>query len=280
MTERLAETTRRIENLQQLEAVVAAMRGIAASRTQQAHGMLQGLRAYTSVIAGAIGQALGLVPDGPAPATNGSQRTAVILFCGEQGFAGAFSDRMLETLGTPAAPRDLFLIGTRGAILAAERGMQVSWHADVVPHASLVPGLASRIADALYGWLADRAGNQVELIVPTWSATGGVAPERRSLLPFDFRRFAIAVSVQPPLITLPPALLLARLAEEYVFAELCEAALTAFAAENEARITAMLAAKGNLERMGSDLQTLERQIRQDEITAEVVELASAASISR
>jgi F-type H+-transporting ATPase subunit gamma len=69
-------------------------------------------------------------------------------------------------------------------------------------------------------------------------------------LPFDFRRFAVHVSGQPPLISLPPALLLAGLAEEYVFAELCEAALTAFAAENEARVAAMLSAKENLELHG------------------------------
>jgi F-type H+-transporting ATPase subunit gamma len=61
-----------------------------------------------------------------------------------------------------------------------------------------------------------------------------------------------------------------------VFAEICEAGLTAFAAENEARVAAMLAAKGNLERMGWDLRALERQIRQEEITAEVLELASGA----
>jgi F-type H+-transporting ATPase subunit gamma len=74
--------------------------------------------------------------------------------------------------------------------------------------------------------------------------------------------------------------LLARLAEEYIFAELCEAALTAFAAENEARVAAMSSAKGNLENMRSDLQALERQIRQEEITAEVVELANGASTRR
>ncbi len=118
------------------------------------------------------------------------------------------------------------------------------------------------------------------MIVPTWSSAAGVVAERRSLLPFDFRRFAVPKSAQPPLITLPPALLLARLAEEYVFAELCEAALTAFAAENEARVAAMLAAKGNLQDMLLQLQTLERQIRQDEITAEVVELAAGAGVRR
>jgi F-type H+-transporting ATPase subunit gamma len=280
VTERLAETTRRIESLHQLEQVVTAMRGISASRAQQARGMLRGLRAHASVIASAIGQALALMPDEHAAAASEPRRTAVILFGGEQGFAGAFSDRMLNALGTPTKADDLFLIGTRGIALATERGIPMSWHAGMVPHASLVPGLAGRIAEALYVWLSDLHGCRVGLVVPTWSSAGGVTAERRSLLPFDFRRFAVPMSGQPPLITLPPALLLARLAEEYVFAELCEAALTAFAAENEARVAAMLAAKQNLEHMGSDLRALERQIRQDEITAEVVELASGANVGR
>ncbi|MDE2006156.1 MAG: F0F1 ATP synthase subunit gamma, partial [Rhodospirillales bacterium] len=81
--------------------------------------------------------------------------------------------------------------------------------------------------------------------------------------------------VQPPLTGLAPDLLLVRLAEEYVFAELCEAALSAFAAENEARVAAMVAAKSNIERVRTGLEARERQTRQEEITAEVAELAAA-----
>jgi F-type H+-transporting ATPase subunit gamma len=52
------------------------------------------------------------------------------------------------------------------------------------------------------------------------------------------------------------------------------------AAENEARIAAMRSAKHNLKDMRSDLQALERQIRQEEITAEVVELSGSVSRRR
>jgi len=278
VTERLAETTRRIESLRQLEAVVTAMRGIAASRAQQARGLLPGVRAYASVVGRAIGQGLALVPTEHQPAKSKARRSAVILFCAEQGFASAFSDRMLEATRTGRQAQDLFLIGTRGAMLAAERRIALAWHTAMVPNASLIPVLAGRIADALDRWLSDDGGQQVDVVVPTWSAGSGVAAERRLLLPFDFHRFAVQVSGQPPLITLAPSTLLARLAEEYVFAELCEAALAAFAAENEARVATLLAAKNNLEHMDSDLKALERQIRQDEITAEVVELASGAEV--
>ncbi|HQT75749.1 MAG: hypothetical protein B7Z80_00810 [Rhodospirillales bacterium 20-64-7] len=278
MTERLAETTRRIGNVHQLGTVVTAMRGISVSRVQQAHGLLRGVRAHAEVIARAIGQALSLVPGNHNPAVTHSSRNGTIVFTAEQGFAGAFSDRMLEAVGQGggAGQRDVFLIGTRGYALAHERGLQPWWHAAMVPHANLVPGLASRAADALYAWLAEQSGHRVDVIVPTWSASTGVVAERRSLLPFDFHRFAVTPSGQAPLTTLPPPVLLSRLAEEYIFAELCEAALTAFAAENEARVATMLSAKGSLDNMLSDLQALERQIRQEEITAEVVELAGSA----
>lgn len=280
MSERLADITRRIENVHQLEAVVTAMRGIAASRAQQARNLLPSLHAHRSIIAQAIGQALPMLPDEHRRTGGQVYRQATILFCAEQGFAGAFSDRMFEALALVEGSRDIFLVGTRGVMLAEQRHIPLAWHTTMVPHAALVPALAGRIADALYGWLSDRSGYRVEVVLPTWSAAGGVVVERRSLLPFDFHGFTVSTSGQPPLITLPPSVLLARLAEEYVFTELCDAALTAFAAENGARVSAMLAAKGNLDHMRTDLQALERQIRQDEITAEVVELASEARAPR
>ncbi|HBK04454.1 MAG TPA: ATPase [Acetobacteraceae bacterium] len=277
MTARLIETTKRIENVQQLETVVAAMRGISASRSQQARGLLTGLRAYEAVIAGAIGQTLGMLPPNQHRTATYARNGAIIVFAAEQGFAGAFNDRMLDSLDKEAVSRDIFLIGSRGGTLAAERGIAVHWHAAMVSHATLIAGLAGRIADALYDWLLDKSENHVEIIVPSWSPEQGVVANRRTLLPFDFRRFAAISSAQPPLISVVPDVLLGRLAEEYVFAELCEAALSAFAAENDARVAAMLAAKSNLETMSADLRGLARQIRQEEITAEVVELASGAT---
>lgn len=276
MTERLAETTKRIDSVQQLETVVAAMRGISASRSQQARGLLAGLRAYEATVASSIGRILGVSPANPNREAPRPCQGAVVAFAAEQGFVGAFNDRVLDAVAIEPAC-DIFLIGSRGGAVAAERGITPHWHSAMVPHANLIAGLAGRIADALYEWLSDGSGNRVEVIVPVWSPDRGVVVNRRPLLPFDFQRFAPVASAQPPLTTMAPEILLGRLAEEYVFAELCEAALSAFAAENDARVAAMLAAKGNLETMSADLRGLARQIRQEEITAEVVELASGAA---
>lgn len=272
MTERLADVSHRIAGTRQLDDVVTAMRGIAASRVQNAHALMAGVRAHAAVIGRAIGQALPLLPADRGGSHAGHGRRAVVVFCAEQGFAGAFSDRMLDAVGDNRC--DVLLIGTRGGLMAGERGIKPIWRAPMVAHARLAPVLADRIAEALYAWIEDTGGRHVDLLVPLFH-DGVVTPDRRPLLPFDFRRFDVPPSEQCPLTTLPPRVLLDGLAEEYVVASLCEAVLTAFAAENEARVAVMLSAGSSLDTKLADLRTLERQVRQEEITAEVVSLVSA-----
>ena len=82
---------------------------------------------------------------------------------------------------------------------------------------------------------------------------GAIEIVERALLPFDFARFKVASRSIPPITSLPPQQLLTELAEEYVFAELCEELMLSFAAENEARMAAMIAARSNLARKLDEL---------------------------
>ena len=61
MAERLTDVVTQIRDIRQLEAVVTAMRGIAASRAQKGRSLFAGIEAYTDVISHAIGRALGLL---------------------------------------------------------------------------------------------------------------------------------------------------------------------------------------------------------------------------
>ena len=79
---------------------------------------------------------------------------------------------------------------------------------------------------------------------------------------------------------MPPRILLAQLAEEYVFTELCEALTLSLAAENEARMRAMTAAKSNVAKMLDELVARSRQLRQEEITNEIIELGGRKARGR
>jgi F-type H+-transporting ATPase subunit gamma len=281
MAERLADIVAQIQNVRQLEAVVTAMRGIAASRAQKGRSFLAGTEAYTNVVSRAIGQALSLLPKEMVTASR--ERRAglgLILFCAEQGFAGAFSERVLDSASGDLDSALTLIVGTRGAAVAGERGIKPRWSVPMATHVDAIPGLANRLADALYGYVAAGTIAKADIVFSRSLPGSGTVVERHSVLPIDFRRFARPIEKQAPLTTLAHETLLERLAGEYVYAQLCEAAMLAFEAENEARMMTMASAKTNIVTKLGTLSRSERQLRQEEITMEIVELAAGAEASK
>ena len=92
--------------------------------------------------------------------------------------------------------------------------------------------------------------------------------------------FLAAKDANTPLLNLPSETLLIELTADYLHAQLCKTALHAFAAENEARMEAMASARSQIERQLSALQATRRTVRQEEITAEIIELAAGETASR
>jgi F-type H+-transporting ATPase subunit gamma len=280
VTARLAEISARLGTVRQLDLVVGAMRGMAAARAQQSRNLLPAILGYAELAAQAMAQALTLLPEGEAALQPQSGSAGLVAFCGEQGFAGAFTERVLGTLDAERGDACLFLIGSRGIARAAERGMHAAWSAPMASHVDGLSRLARALGEAIYAAVRGRGLSRVEVLLPNWTQHGGLRVERHSLLPLDRRRFPKPIAGQPPLVHLPPAALVEGLAEEYVHALLYEAVAIAFAAENEARVSTMASARSNIERMLSELAAQERQVRQDSITAEVIELAAGARHSR
>ena len=125
MAERLADVVTQIQNVRQLEAVVTAMRGIAASRAQKGRSLLAGIDAYTDVISRAIGQALSLLPIGYShraplrrakPASSCFVQSKVLL----EPSASVSSTRRQ----TISAVQPAWSSGRRGVAVANERGIK------------------------------------------------------------------------------------------------------------------------------------------------------------
>ena len=280
MTERLADISARIDGIRQLGAVVNAMRGIAAARARQARGQLVAVDGYAAAIAGAIGTVIAAMPDTVPDDVGRPVRPALVLFCAEQGFAGAFSERLLDAAGADLAGSELFLIGTRGGVIAKERGIIPHWTSAMPSHSLGVPKLADRIAEALYARIATGQIGRLDLVFSQWRSGSASHVVRRRLFPLDMAAFPRLTGASAPLHNVAAPALLGELTAAYTHAQLCEAALHAFAAENQARMEAMAAARSQIERMLTGLLATQRQVRQEEITAEIIELAAGESASR
>lgn len=274
MSERLADIDARIDAMRQLGAVVNAMRGIAAARAQQARSQLAAVDGYAAIIAAGIARMLAPLAPAWFEAREGTAGRALVVFCAEQGFAGAFSERVLDAVAGDLSGAALFLVGTRGRTIAAERGLRPDWAQPMPAHTPGIPRLADGLAQALYGGVGSGGFERVDVVYGAWQPGRGIEVERHRLLPPDPSAFATETAGDVPLSNLDGDRLLADLIAENLHARLCNAALHAFAAENEARMEAMASAHEQIGRRLADLDATRRQVRQEDITAEIVELAA------
>jgi len=230
MTERLADISARIDGTRQLSAVVNAMRGIAAARAQQARGQLIAVDSYAATIAVAIGRALTLLPS--------PIQTARVDLPGRRSCYSAPS-RDLPALSVsmswmqPWRSRRLRTVLDRnqsGAV-AAERGITAGWKK---PHAIAFTRCTQarrRIAEALYARISMGEIDRLDAVFSQWQPGHGIHVERSRLFPFDMSAFPRSTDANGPLLNLACETLLSELTADYMHAQLCNAALHAFAAE-------------------------------------------------
>nr|WP_319484875.1 FoF1 ATP synthase subunit gamma [uncultured Cohaesibacter sp.] len=277
MAERFSELHARIETVHKLSAVIAAMRGIAASRAQQARQHSDSIRVFADTIGEAIGHALALRSDVPQTVTvsdTASVRTTIILIGAEQGFAGSFSERIFEAASDLLSlPHELLVVGDRGMLVAEERKQPVAWSAPMISHPAQATTLANQITEGLYEQLVSDLASKVVVVhaMPGNAEAGHIV--RKQLVPFDYSRFSVPDHAIEPMVSLSPRDLLNGLVEEYIFSELVEAVMLSFAAENEARMRAMMAAHDNVKKSLNDLIAQSCRMRQEAITDEIIEIS-------
>lgn len=317
---RLAEIERRIASLAELEQIMGAMRSIASMRAQEALRALASVRAYSESLASAVREALAIAADGKLPDTSPSvpmqpsgarstdagettsiesqsstrgtdvsltgrrphPRRAVVLYASEYGFVGGFNERVLEAAKECLQPDDtLLILGSRGASLAAERGLQAAWSHPMATRLASTPQVIRQLEAALYVRIARGEITRAEVLFERYERGRAPRIEHHQLFPLEGpalqerpARQARPRRMLLPLHNLAPAELLERLAAEFLGARLTEAAVESLASENGARFAAMEAARDNLSRKLGTLRLEGSRARQEEVTTELLDLVT------
>lgn len=275
MTERLADVSARITGIRQLGAVVNAMKGIAAARAHVARKQIDAIDSYAAHIATAMSSVLSSEASEKSTPKQGNPvigRTGLLVFCAEQGFAGAFSERVLDSIEDDLEKTQLFLIGTRGLSVAVSRGVTPFWTAPMSSHTPAIPKLADEITKAIYRGVDEDNLKSLDVVFASWK-TGRPHVRRQPLFPIDLTEFPFETS-NKPLTQLPAQTLIADLSADYFHAQVCKAALHAFTAENEARMGAMSSAGSQIDHELEVFQATLRRVRQEAITEEIIELGA------
>ncbi len=274
---RLADIEGHIASMRELLNIVRAMRSLAGVRVQEAQRALPGIRSYAQSMAGAIGSALLLMPQDATAKPDRKGPKALILCAGEHGFVGGFNERLVEAAEAVLEASDaLFILGSRGAAFAVGRGRKVAWTSPMATRPASVPRSVSELAAELYSRIMRGEISRVEVMFARYRQGNPSIIESALLLPLDIASLAANQPRQAPLHNLEAGPLFEKLAAEYVFALLTEAAVELIASENAARFAAMNFAHGNVSKKLDQLQQQARQARQAEITTELLDLITGS----
>jgi len=275
MTERLAEIESRLTSMRELSEIISAMRGLAAMRIQEAEHNLASTRAYAGIVRESLLRAMSMLPETPrAPAAHQRTSDGIVVFGAEHGLVGDFNGRVVVSLEKVSRAL-LFVIGARGMATCRERGLPVAWSCPMATHVNAITATARHISEELNRRFSRGEVNTIEIVVAQFAGGTQSIVTRRQVLPVEAQAKVVS-NATPPLVNLRPMVLIESMLEEYLFAELVDAAMESFASENAARLATMQTARRNVEQKLDDLTIAARAVRQDEITAELLDIVIGA----
>lgn len=275
----LHEIRARLESVEELAGIVRAIRSLAAVRIQQAQEGLDNARDYAAVTEAAVADVLAMLPgDRPNAPMARPKPPRVFVLCSEHGFVGPLNRRLLAH--AREIQRDesaaLMVIGSRGAALALDHGLDIDWTMPMASHKGGVEIVARRVTNELYRRYNPFDHGPVDLLYPRSCGSGPSNPERRTLFPFLTSPAVRPRAAVPPLRNIPADALFARVVQEHVFAEITLAVIETLASVNKARLMIMQAAYENLDKKRLDLGKRERRVRQEEVTTELFDVVIGA----
>ncbi|HLT59450.1 MAG: F0F1 ATP synthase subunit gamma [Limnochordales bacterium] len=305
--QRLREQLKTVTQLQSVVETIRALAEVNARRAQAVardvgqyaravhlalHVVLHSLRREERWVPGASrGNPRGGAASGKAP-------LIALVITSDQGLCGAFHQRiasyalaLLEREAPDKSRRGVITIGYRGLERMRAAGETILAHCDGAGSIEAMPAVTGQALAALEAQLQRFPDARVVVVCNRPDDGRGFREDHFQLHPFDVERWLALPEGEPPFRTIPahdlaPRELLKLLVREQIYVDLWRALVDSFAAENDARLSAMRNASDNIEERLGDLQTQYRRQRQEWVTQELmdvmggVEAASSAQPRR
>lgn len=285
--------SRKLETLNELREVTRTMKALSSSSVRQYEHAVEALGEYFRTVELGLHVVLGELPEAPpSPRPPPRQaRLAAVVFGTDYGLCGRFNQTLcghavadMAATGIPPGNRLLLAVGGKASACLEQAGQ-------VVQECLFTPGSAEGITDTVSSilltidaWQEEYGVEQVWLFYNRHAGKARYRPESLHLLPVDAARFRRAREAAWPTRILPtfsmePAALLAALVRQYLFVSLFRACAESLASEHNARLVAMQAAGKNIDEAIEETRTEHRRLRQELITAEILDVTTGYEAS-
>ncbi len=288
MGAKLRTIRRRIRSVQSTKKITSAMEMIAASQIRRAQDRMEAARPYAEQITQAIRDITsqsGRVEHPMLEVRDDPRAAAVLVITSDRGLAGAYNanvlraaEELMGTLQSEGKEPHLYVVGRKGIsyFRFRDRDVSASWEGfserPAYEHAKAV-------ADELIERFRERDVDEIHEVYTRFVSTLTQRATARRMVPVELEERDDEGSEGPRagyLFEPEPEEILRSLMPRFVEARIFASMLESAASEHAARRQAMSAATENAEDLIKTLTREANQIRQAEITTEIMEIVGAA----
>ena len=284
-----AETLRQaVAVTTELHSVVKTMKALAGVNIRQYERAAHAVAEYNRTVEMGLQIALRQMPPHAAPPRYAAgEKLGVVVFGSDQGMCGQLNDqvvthavRALKKLEFRHADQMTIAVGVRAAAQLEEEGHPVEQTVEVPASTGGIGGAVEQVLQKIEEW---HSGRHVEMIAlfnarpvsGAWYRVRGI-----QLLPVDAQWInSLRVRRWPskviPMSMLEDERMFQLLIREYLFVSLFRAFAESLASENASRLASMQVAEKNIEERLRVLNTESRQLRQETITAELLDIIAS-----
>lgn len=287
MTRGITSLRRKIDSSHDLQAVVRAMKALAASSIGQYERSLLALADYYRAVELGLGTCLRqagaqALPAG-RPTGSATGPIGAVVFGSDQGLVGQFNDVIAEVavkaLAAHQGPVEVWAVGERVQSRLADAGLHVRGHFAVPGSVRAIALLVGQILVQTEALHAQHQDAELRLFYNRATGGSGYAPVNERLLPLDENWLRTLVAIPWPTRNLAEVLgtgttTLRALLREFLFISLFRACAQSLASENASRLAAMERADRNIEELLGRLQEDFHRLRQSGIDAELFDLVA------
>jgi F-type H+-transporting ATPase subunit gamma len=273
---------RRMENLGDLQQIVRTMKTLSAVSIRQYERAADSLAEYERTVELGLRVVLRGREESPLPRRRAPSRSARIVFGTDHGLCGRFNEIIAQhALRYGDHHHDAGPWLAVGERVAAALEAELHGRIVILPtpgSAAAITALVQRVLLRVDAWREEGVG-RVELFHNRPLARSGYEPQAQRLFPLDLRGFRSGPEWDWPSRRLPQfsmdrERLLGALLRQHYFVLLFRACAESLAAEHGGRLAAMQAAEKNIDERLEEVTGRFRRVRQESITAELLDVVA------
>ena len=263
-----------------IEDIINAMKAYAGVTIRRTEELVLNIRRYEENILSSLADVMTQRPEN-ALEEQGRQKRILIAFGSSQGLCGAYNEKIADTVfDTVTGDDTLFVIGRRLTSSLELRKLGYDYFDDSVVSVSGIEDALRETTSKIMSIYKNKEYYNLAIIFTSVSGNKSDISIEQVLPPDISRVRTLRPAGVSPLTYLEREIIFNKVLEEFLYISLYRGFIESLRSENWYRLRSMEGAAENIKRRISDLDSLQKYIRQEEITEEMLEILGSGMFYR